>query len=858
MNGSPPEEAAMNDGKNASMHGARHRPAADQPAAGNEERIRLLARIEEVGDALRAHGVGAFRSAFAAFKQARLTPHATVAAALFDLLENLVETDEPEVAADMLLWILQQAEVTIPPNRLHRFLRQVVARGHAQAVGDRLAVSAELSPRIQLVLGLIRIAQGAQLAGAGLCRQAMGGALPAGLHAIAAAEITAARFHALGDRHVAGGEALVIIEQNAHPDLVRLVLDHAKHVHICAGPNFTPQSLHGITDAADLQRVNLVKFRSYDIPEIMGVIGEFSHRFVRAAVQEMPLLRSFAIGKDDHAAALETVLRLILYNPVRWFFNAVEAIRTTGARRIFFIANSGWLSIPLAAHLLESKEPYELWIASASPFAGWRLDFSRAVASPDFLKAFAGDDFGSPAVDKGQDQAVPSTRPAVASPFVDLVPEPPVSTTKRRCIVCATGPDGRVPFPLRAVIEALLDEWDPILMIVTNRRFTEPVMDRIREQLGDLLPKLAIKLFDSVPPPERQIPKIEFVDSLSRLLAQPELAQLECRGVTLAPLLRRYCLQFLWRLTHVAESVATLDHALHAWAPQFLLVQQNYQLDAQVLQLAARRRAIPTLGLQIFLYGRDPRNAGPPGVDHFLCFDRFARETLTEMTGFPPDRISVIGSVRYDAALRQARSYDPHKERQALGVEAAEKVVVVATQPLSVEENRQLVEIALEALHNVGDVRLVIKLHPREPESRLAVHRRQVDQWGMSDRAVVTKDYDMYRLLTAADLLINVRSNVGVEAALLDRNVVAAEVGVELDPDSFSLDSIGLVEAVRTRQDAIRQIRALLVDPVARAAAEAKRHDFFAKNPELRDGRSIERMMDVLRKAASGDWPGRI
>src|SRR5262249_25681903 len=163
------------------------------------------------------------------------------------------------------------------------------------------------------------------------------------------------------------------------------------------------------------------------------------------------------------------------------------------------------------------------------------------------------------------------------------------------------------------------------------------------------------------------------------------------------------------------------------------------------------------------------------------------------------------------------------------------------TQPISLEQNRTLVELTLEAIQDIPDVRVVVKVHPGEPEGRLEVFQRLTERRGLSDRTFVTKGHEVYRLLAAADLVVNMMSNVGIEAALLGRNVVAVELDVETR--HFSLDEIGLVDASRSRSEAVGQIRKLLLDDQASAAAESKRKAFFSANPELQDGKSIERLL---------------
>jgi tetratricopeptide (TPR) repeat protein len=751
---------------------------------------------------------------------------------------------EGKAIVDLAVGLLQRPELSLPPRRIHWLSRVIVQNDLTEDLVTRLDSVPEAPAAATLLLGLIQIAQGAQLAGVGLCRQALAGKLAPDLGMIADAESTAATFHNLGSRQLSSEPALVLIEPKASPDVMRLAFDRAAVVHVYAGLDFSPQAVPALKGFWDDQRLVPVKFRASNVPEIGELMAEFSRRFIRSALDNCPLVAPLGMRGADHVAALETALRVTLFGPMQWLFNAMEAIKETGARRIFMIANEGWHSLPLANHLLRSHEPYEVWMASGSPHWGKRKAFSEAFLSSDPLERLAELRLAGGAGDIGGWK-----EGRHVSPFVD-VSSPSRPATKKHCIVCALTAGQRVAFPLRAVLERLLPDWDPILVMLTNGRDVQRLSELLREQLGDLLPDISVKLLDWDQGAHQS--NTGLADALSRIFSDPELSHMEFRGIKLASLLHTPCLQFLSQLVTMGRLVPLLEETMRGWSPDFLLAQHNYRLDGQLLQLSASQVGVPTLGLQVHLYGSDPRLSAP-AVDRFLCFDHFARNLLRDATGFPGDRISVIGSVRYDASLRRARSYDSETERRAIGIAEHQKVVVVATQPISIEDNKRFVDIVLEALDEIPEAFLVIKLHPRESNARLEMFQRQVDQRGLTGRALVTKTHDIYRLLIAADLVVNMLSNVGLEAAILDRAVIAVEV--DLGVDNFSLDSLGLLEAARTREDAIRQIRKLLLDPEARLTAERKRHAFFESSPELADGLALERLQKIVREAAVAGKP---
>src|SRR3712207_5295623 len=76
----------------------------------------------------------------------------------------------------------------------------------------------------------------------------------------------------------------------------------------------------------------------------------------------------------------------------------------------------------------------------------------------------------------------------------------------------------------------------------------------------------------------------------------------------------------------------------------------------------------------------------PPTAERLPVFDRYARDVYVDYAGSPADRVAVIGSVRLDRLLGQARRLDRDEVRAALGLAPGERLVVLASQPFALEQ----------------------------------------------------------------------------------------------------------------------------------------------------------------------------
>jgi UDP-N-acetylglucosamine 2-epimerase len=279
--------------------------------------------------------------------------------------------------------------------------------------------------------------------------------------------------------------------------------------------------------------------------------------------------------------------------------------------------------------------------------------------------------------------------------------------------------------------------------------------------------------------------------------------------------------------------------------------------DKRTLVVAAahvgRRYGIPSLYVQPALHIDDPRN-GPFLVDYGAVVDEWSRVIHQKHSPFPPDHITVTGLPRWDnlvhmvAEIEQNRDAVVAEVRSQFGLQAGERLVVFASQPLGKPYLQRVITTMTRAVSRHPATRLVIKLHPQEfiVQENYQAMLPEDGTDGAACRPHIVTRINLYALLAAADLVLILSSNVGFEAALLDRPVLVVNLTGEPDPMPFVQN--GIATGAYSEAEVEQQIERLLNDPLAIAELQERRQTYFQANPQMADGKATERVVDLLQR----------
>ena len=336
-----------------------------------------------------------------------------------------------------------------------------------------------------------------------------------------------------------------------------------------------------------------------------------------------------------------------------------------------------------------------------------------------------------------------------------------------------------------------------------------------------------------------------------RLKADPEYESLSRHGsVRLAKILRPFAVDAINQSLVISRLyLESARRALDALSPDAVVIASDRRYAERALALVARARSIPTL---LFwgssLLSRDRINTFDV-ADRLLLIGDDVRAAMVEQ-GIEPRRLTVVGDPRSNVARLEDRP--GLRERIFTEFELApdRPLVVLVSKYVSVlfspEEKEAFYRTVAGAVDRLGQVNVVIKVHPNE---RLPLLREQVREWGWFDANLI-QSYDIHRLFRAADAAVMVTSMAGVEAMAMECPVVAVQTrGKDFEGDYMPAY---VSEAAVARVDMgdadglAAALAGLVSEGPTRDAVVARGRTFAARYLHPVDGRLTERLVGVV------------
>ena len=321
-------------------------------------------------------------------------------------------------------------------------------------------------------------------------------------------------------------------------------------------------------------------------------------------------------------------------------------------------------------------------------------------------------------------------------------------------------------------------------------------------------------------------------------------------------------LQFPWSAYVMDQLGASLD----VLRPAAVVTYAEAGGWGRALVLEARRRAIPSVGLQHgFIYRHwlnylhepdemqpspdNPADMGFPYPTVTLLYDEFAAEHLRTAGGFPPEAVAVTGSARLDTLVTRASrltSDDIEHVRHIAGARPGQHLVLVAAKFTQI---RPVFRRLVEAVATMPDVHVVVKCHPAEsgaPYLAMAA--------GVPNVTVAPGSADLAALTRAARLLVTVNSTAAIEAMVMG----VPALGLALPSNLSPFVDAGAMAGVNDGEDLVPTLRALLADGERRESLDRGRAAFLARYGIRSDGQAAARAAAHVLRVAGGTAPDAI
>jgi len=235
-----------------------------------------------------------------------------------------------------------------------------------------------------------------------------------------------------------------------------------------------------------------------------------------------------------------------------------------------------------------------------------------------------------------------------------------------------------------------------------------------------------------------------------------------------------------------------------------------------------------------------------PLGDRIAVPDRRGIDALTRRFALPSERVVPVGSVRIADAAERTAPYSKDGLRDGLGVPRGPAPLLLFCpshgRPTVYGE---LLALLLARIETRPGSFLLVKPHPKDGEREIGPYRQIVDRAATRERTRLDPRIDTYAAMVAADVMVTAFSTSGFEASVLGTPVIAYTG--DLGPDApVGHVMANLPEIVESPSHFASVLDEFLDDGPALSRWRDRRADYVARNPEMTDGRVIERLCDLV------------
>ncbi len=291
----------------------------------------------------------------------------------------------------------------------------------------------------------------------------------------------------------------------------------------------------------------------------------------------------------------------------------------------------------------------------------------------------------------------------------------------------------------------------------------------------------------------------------------------------------------------------TFDRLINPSKCKLVYVCPGRSVEAYAAQTIAGRRGVLSVDVTNAWLSDKYTYATPRG-DIVTAIDQWTKELLRDFFQVPEECIKLTGTPRYDGLYARAAKMNQSMYKEKLGFDSNKPLICVALQPIDLELNLRIVQGVAEAAAADQTIQILVKPHPRESEERFQVYNETAAGKNSvnSARVRVLPKSDIIEALVACNVCITAFSNVGVEAALCQRDTILCRFDEMETP--IQLDKMGLGYAVNSPSELAAAIIDTIKDGHIGETIKERRREFFAKNPHYIEGSATDAIFGLAKE----------
>lgn len=190
------------------------------------------------------------------------------------------------------------------------------------------------------------------------------------------------------------------------------------------------------------------------------------------------------------------------------------------------------------------------------------------------------------------------------------------------------------------------------------------------------------------------------------------------------------------------------------------------------------------------LFSNHPESRYFP-AEKYLTYGQQAKE-LCIKNGVNPNQVEIVGSIIFDNSFHERKKNDEHLAylKSLLPNWSSERIIVIATEHSRSGEYEHIQSI-INHIKEIPNVFMVLKLHP-DDYSISKIYENLADKYSNNIKISVIKNCNLHALLHIADILLCERSNIIINAALLNTITILSDFSGNYEIIDFAQEGIGI------------------------------------------------------------------
>ncbi|RCW19728.1 hypothetical protein DFR48_1192 [Ciceribacter lividus] len=285
-----------------------------------------------------------------------------------------------------------------------------------------------------------------------------------------------------------------------------------------------------------------------------------------------------------------------------------------------------------------------------------------------------------------------------------------------------------------------------------------------------------------------------------------------------------FCSKFFNYIQAGAETAKWLK----TLAPSQIALLPGRDFIAQAACLIGREAGTPTFDVQTVFVGPRSRYK-PTKADVQFTIETQSQQLFTSYFCLPIEKTMLTGCSKVGLVQEKVRKLDRNIARKHAGI--SENFLIVFAGSPFLHEDEPIISAIAKNISAWPNARLGIRLHPTSDDA----FKAYCMELGRKDHALTTlTTLDLPHTLAVADVVVTRFSNVGLEAALAGRDVIACNFTDA--PPPISLDAMGVAAIALSAEELLTCIEDFRVHGTRWQDLQRSRSDYIDANQQLLQG----------------------